>query len=109
MHIKIVYPLNPHKPVIILTWIGSKPELPSIILNSHMDVVPVVEEFWTHSPFAADIDENGRIYARGAQDMKCVPIQQLAAIRALKTKSYTPERTVHMTFTPGKYSRSNIV
>lgn len=98
---KIVHPANPRKPVIILSWIGSRPELPSIVLNSHMDVVPIVEQFWTHPPFGAHIDELGRIYARGSQDMKCVPIQQLTAIRALKATNYSPKRTVHMTFIPG--------
>lgn len=98
---KIVHPANPQKPVIILSWIGSRPELPSIVLNSHMDVVPVVEQFWTQPPFGAHIDELGRIYARGSQDMKCVPIQQLTAICALKTGNYTPKRTIHMTFVPG--------
>lgn len=29
------------KPVVIITWLGSQPELPSLLLNSHMDVVPV--------------------------------------------------------------------
>lgn len=29
------------KPVAIITWVGQQPELPSLLLNSHMDVVPV--------------------------------------------------------------------
>lgn len=29
------------KPIVILTWIGREPNLPSILLNGHMDVVPV--------------------------------------------------------------------
>lgn len=29
------------KPVVIITWIGQKPELSSLLLTSHMDVVPV--------------------------------------------------------------------
>lgn len=29
------------KPVVIITLIGRKPELPTILLTSHMDVVPV--------------------------------------------------------------------
>ena len=27
--------------MVIITWEGSNPSLPSIMLNSHMDVVPV--------------------------------------------------------------------
>lgn len=84
-----------------ISWIGKQPCLPSIMLNSHMDVVPVFEEFWTHPPFAADIDETGRIYARGAQDMKSIGTQYLAAIRSLKRDGIEQlERTVHVIFVP---------
>jgi aminoacylase len=68
---RVESPVTPKKPICILSWIGKKPKLPSIILNSHMDVVPVFEEFWTHPPFSADIDKSGKIFARGSQDMKC--------------------------------------
>lgn len=83
-----------------MTRIGKKPELKSIILNSHMDVVPVFEEFWTHKPFAADIDEEGRIYARGSQDMKCVGMQYLAALRYFKHNNVQLNRTIHVVFVP---------
>jgi len=88
---------NPKRPLLLMTWEGKRPELPSILLNSHMDVVPVFEEHWTYPPFSAQIVD-GKIYARGAQDMKCVGTQYLAAIRALKRDGFTPERTVHITF-----------
>lgn len=83
-----------------MTLVGTKPELKSIILNSHMDVVPVFEEFWTHKPFAADIDDEGRIYARGSQDMKCVGMQYLGALRALKKDNIRFKRTIHIVFVP---------
>ncbi|KAG6456639.1 aminoacylase-1 isoform X2 [Manduca sexta] len=38
-----VYEVVPTKPVVVLTWPGKNPALPSILLNSHMDVVPVFE------------------------------------------------------------------
>lgn len=65
-----------------------------------MDVVPVFPEHWSHPPFAADIDEQGRIFARGAQDMKSLGMQYLAAIRALKKSKQTLERTLHLTYVP---------
>jgi aminoacylase len=97
---KIEVPVTPKKPIVILTWVGTRPELKSIILNSHMDVVPVFEEFWTHKPFAADMDEEGRIFARGSQDMKCVGMQYLAAIRYFKRNNIQFKRTIHVTFVP---------
>ncbi|CAL1528246.1 unnamed protein product, partial [Lymnaea stagnalis] len=55
------------KPIGLMTLQGLKPELRSILLTSHMDVVPVFPEKWTHEPFSADKDEKGNIYARGSQ------------------------------------------
>jgi len=33
--------MTPEKPIAIITWVGQKPELQSLLLTSHMDVVPV--------------------------------------------------------------------
>ncbi|MFN8573301.1 MAG: acetylornithine deacetylase/succinyl-diaminopimelate desuccinylase family protein [Gemmatimonadaceae bacterium] len=41
---------------------------PCIHLNGHIDVVPVGEG-WSHDPFAGTV-EDGRLYGRGASDMK---------------------------------------
>lgn len=65
-----------------------------------MDVVPVFENMWTHPPFAANIDADGKIFARGSQDMKCVGTQYLAAIRALKKDGVTMKRTLVVMFVP---------
>lgn len=102
------------KPIVVLTWEGSEPALPSVLLNSHMDVVPVFPEKWTHDPFSADKDKNGNIFARGAQDMKCVGIQYLEAVRRLKSKGVRLRRTIHISFVPdeeigGKDGMANFV
>lgn len=56
------------KPVVLMEWPGSKPELPRVLLNSHYDVVPAMAEHWDTDPFAAVKDEaSGRIYGRGTQ------------------------------------------
>ncbi|NXD16166.1 ACY1 protein, partial [Nothocercus nigrocapillus] len=90
----------PGRVVLVLTWPGTKPRLRSILLNSHTDVVPVFEEHWTYPPFEAVKDSQGNIYARGAQDMKCVSIQYLEAIRRLKAEGKSFARTMHLTFVP---------
>ncbi|XP_077849106.1 aminoacylase-1 isoform X2 [Macaca mulatta] len=87
--------------VTVLTWPGTNPALSSILLNSHTDVVPVFKEHWSHDPFEAFKDSEGYIYARGAQDMKCVSIQYLEAVRRLKVEGHRFPRTIHMTFVPG--------
>ncbi|CAI9299188.1 unnamed protein product [Lactuca saligna] len=90
-----------NKPLILLKWPGKNPDLPSILLNSHTDVVPVEPHKWSHPPFDATIDpENGNIYARGSQDMKCVGLQYLEAIRKLKDSKFEPLRTIYVSFVP---------
>ncbi|XP_037805519.1 aminoacylase-1-like [Lucilia sericata] len=91
---------NLKTPLFIASWIGTNPELPSILVNSHMDVVPVYEDKWTHPPFAADIDAEGKIFARGAQDCKCIGTQYFGAIRALKRSNTQIKRTLHVMFVP---------
>lgn len=85
---------------VVITWEGQDPNLPSIILNSHIDVVPVFPEHWTYEPFSAHKTENGDIYARGSQDMKCVGMQYIEAIRKLRAQGVTLLRTIHVTFVP---------
>jgi len=87
------------KPVLIATWQGTGTTLPAILLNSHYDVVPALDEHWTVDPWAAEIID-GRLYGRGTQDMKSVCVQYLLAIERLKAKGVTPLRTVHLTFVP---------
>ena len=88
-----------HKPLVLLLWHGSEPELPSIMLNSHTDVVPAETAYWSHPPFGAETHE-ARIFARGSQDMKCVGMQYLEAIRRLQRAGYVPRRTIVVSFVP---------
>jgi aminoacylase len=87
-------------PVVLMTWEGSSPESESILANSHMDVVPVEQGKWRHDAFEAVREPSGDIVARGSQDMKCVGIQYLEAIRKLQAKGFKPERSIHVLFVP---------
>jgi acetylornithine deacetylase/succinyl-diaminopimelate desuccinylase-like protein len=85
------------KPIFIMTWPGTDPKLPALLLNSHTDVVPVYPEFWKHDPFDAVKEANGDIYGRGTQDMKSVTIQHIEAIYKLKVlQKKTFKRTIHL-------------
>uniref|UniRef100_A0A7N6BMT5 N-acyl-aliphatic-L-amino acid amidohydrolase n=1 Tax=Anabas testudineus TaxID=64144 RepID=A0A7N6BMT5_ANATE len=90
----------PGKVVSIMTWEGTNPALKSILLNSHTDVVPVFQEQWKYDAFSAFKDAEGNIYARGTQDMKCVTIQYIQAVRRLKAEGRKLMRTVHLMFIP---------
>lgn len=94
--------LAANRPLLIGTWKGTDSSLPSILLNSHTDVVPVFADKWKHDPFGAFKDEQGKIHGRGTQDMKCVTIQYLEAIKNLKAQGIKLKRTIHLTFMPGK-------
>ncbi|CAK4156619.1 unnamed protein product [Aphanomyces euteiches] len=88
------------KPILVATWRGKDPTLPSILLNSHYDVVPVMRESWNYDPFGGELLENGMIVGRGAQDMKCVCVQYLEALRLLHATGFQPARNIHLSFVP---------
>lgn len=88
-----------HSPVVIARWKGQDENLGVVLLNSHYDVVPANREEWTVNPFEG-LRKNGRVYGRGAQDMKCVCIQYIEAIRKLSSTSFTPKRSIYLTFVP---------
>nr|WP_263326046.1 peptidase [Neobacillus sp. Marseille-Q6967] len=55
----------------------------SMILNGHIDVVPVGDEKnWKNDPFSGQI-ENGKLYGRGSTDMKGGTAAMLMAMEAL--------------------------
>jgi acetylornithine deacetylase len=57
---------------------------PRLVLNGHMDVVPAgLRETWSADPWGAEI-RTGRLYGRGACDMKAGLAAGLAAIRAVQ-------------------------
>lgn len=57
----------------------------SIILNGHIDVVPEGNlKEWENEPYSGFI-QDGRLYGRGASDMKGGTVSLLMAIRAIKS------------------------
>ncbi|WP_028546670.1 peptidase [Paenibacillus taiwanensis] len=56
----------------------------SILLNGHIDVVPEGNvDDWRHDPFGG-IKEEGKLYGRGASDMKGGTVSLLLALQAIK-------------------------
>jgi acetylornithine deacetylase len=56
----------------------------SLILNGHIDVVPAGDPArWTHPPFAAEIAD-GKIWGRGAVDMKGGIAAMIGAVEAIQ-------------------------
>ncbi|GJQ10475.1 hypothetical protein GpartN1_g2266.t1 [Galdieria partita] len=91
--------LVPGKPI-FLAWLrGSNESRSTILLNSHMDVVPVELEGWSKDPFAATM-EGDKIYGRGTQDMKSVTIQYFEALRNLIQQGWKPDQTILLSVVP---------
>lgn len=91
------------KPVLVATFTGSDPSLPSLLLNGHYDVVPAEAGLWSVPPFAAEVQIGGdeKIMARGSQDMKSVLVQYVAAMqRLVRSPLFKPRRTIHLSFLP---------
>ena len=90
-----------HSPVVVAHWKGKNPKLPVLLWNSHYDVVPAATEDWTVPPFEG-LRQDGKIYGRGTQDMKCVCMQYVEAIRVKvqQQPDWRPERTIYLTFVP---------
>lgn len=61
----------------------------ALMLNGHIDVVPVGDpDAWPVTPFAADV-RDGRLHGRGACDMKAGLVAALWAAEAIRTAGVT--------------------
>jgi acetylornithine deacetylase/succinyl-diaminopimelate desuccinylase family protein len=78
-------PVRPGRNNLRLTLPGGSG--PGLLLLGHTDVVPVGEG-WTKDPFGAAV-EDGRIYGRGASDMKGGLAAALSAMAALRGAGLT--------------------
>lgn len=64
-----------------------------LLLNGHLDVVPVDRDQWTHDPFAA-VEADGCIWGRGAIDMKNMVAMSAMTLVALKRSGVPLARDV---------------
>jgi succinyl-diaminopimelate desuccinylase len=76
----------------VLSWIGEKnPGSRCLLLEGHTDVVTEGDpQAWTWPPFAAEMHE-GRIFGRGAADMKSGLAAAMIALAAFKRAGITPK------------------
>jgi acetylornithine deacetylase/succinyl-diaminopimelate desuccinylase-like protein len=68
-----------------------------LLVHGHLDVVPADPAQWTVPPFAGEI-RDGYLWGRGAVDMKGMVAMTLAAARALRRDSVTPQRDIVFAF-----------
>jgi acetylornithine deacetylase/succinyl-diaminopimelate desuccinylase family protein len=64
---------------------------PTLIVNGHLDVVPIDAEQWSRDPFGAEIDKDeGRMYGRGTADMKGGIAASICALNTLRAAGVEP-------------------
>ena len=72
------------RPNVAAVWDSPSGGGRSLLLNGHVDVVPATpEHHWTFDPWGGEV-ANGRMYGRGAADMKGGVAAMVYAVRALK-------------------------
>jgi len=66
---------------------------PPLLLNAHLDVVPVELSRWTHPPFGGEIHD-GYLWGRGAIDMKHMAVMSALAVLRLHAEGIKLTRDV---------------
>ena len=79
---------------LLFKWSGTGEKAP-IMFMSHHDVVEAGGE-WEHAPFSGDIDEEGRVWGRGAVDTKGSLCCIFGAIEELIEEGYQPPMDVYI-------------
>ena len=83
------------RPNIVATWKGAGGGR-SLLLNGHTDVIPVGNrEAWNDDPWSAAIRE-GRLYGRGAADMKSGVASHVMAVAGLMAAGLRPKGDVYI-------------
>jgi len=81
------------RPVVVGKWQGTGGGK-SLILNGHVDVVPVGDEtLWKYPPWHAEI-KGDHLHGRGSCDMKAGIVAALSAVTALRKMGFTPKGDV---------------
>ncbi|MDE3204738.1 MAG: M20 family metallopeptidase [Acidobacteriota bacterium] len=68
---------------------GPDPRRPTLIVNGHLDVVPVNAGAWSHDPFDPQVVD-GRLYGRGTADMKGGIAAAICALDVLERAGRVP-------------------
>ncbi len=87
----------------VVARVRGRGKRPAIVFSAHFDTVPLGREVWTHDPFGAEIVD-GRLYGRGAADMKSGMAAMIVAAEGLSSGSGQPAGDLVLAFTAGESS-----
>jgi len=79
---------------------------PHLVLNGHIDVVPANAADWQHDPFDGTLVD-GRVYGRGAMDMKGGVVAALFAFNAVAELGLLPAGRLSLSVVPEEESGGN--
>ncbi|MCL1631540.1 ArgE/DapE family deacylase [Sporolactobacillus sp. CPB3-1] len=99
-----IVPYSTRRHQLIATLHGAEPGK-VLAFTGHMDVVPVGELPWDHDPFGAE-EAGGKIYGRGASDMKSGLAAMIAAMIQLKEEKVPLKGTLKFIATVGEETSS---
>jgi acetylornithine deacetylase/succinyl-diaminopimelate desuccinylase-like protein len=89
---------GPGRSIVMARLKGTGPAKPILLLH-HMDVVPADASRWARDPFGGDIAE-GKIWGRGAMDMKGPGVAHLYAFIMLKRQNIALDRDIILMAVP---------
>lgn len=92
------YASGPGRSIVLARLKGAGAHKPLLLLH-HMDVVPADRARWTRDPFGGEIAD-GKLWGRGAFDMKGPGVAQLYAFIALKRQKVPLDRDVLLMAVP---------
>jgi len=87
----------------VLARIKSSGSKPGLVFSAHMDTMPIGDSTWKHDPFGAET-KNGRLYGRGAGDMKSGLAAMAAAALKIKTAGLPLTGDLILAFSAGESS-----
>ncbi|MFD0202336.1 MULTISPECIES: M20/M25/M40 family metallo-hydrolase [Saccharothrix] len=76
---------------------GTEPDLPALLVQAHLDVVPADAAEWSVPPFAG-IQRDGYLWGRGAVDMKDMIAMVLAVLSGWSREGRRPRRDIVLAF-----------
>lgn len=88
---------SPDRGNVVLRVPGTEPELPGLVVQGHLDVVPAEPEQWSSDPFSGEV-RDGFVHGRGAVDMKDACAMTLATLLDWGRNGVRPRRDIVAAF-----------
>lgn len=83
---------------------GTEPDLPALLVQAHLDVVPADAAEWSVPPFAG-VERDGFLWGRGAVDMKDMIAMVLAVLGGWSREGRRPRRDIVLAFVADEEDR----